>query len=134
MKVQFHAPREIDGVLYTVGIHEVNPKLKEHWYFMACLTNKVCVEVADTAKVSETKPKRQPKVKDMPQVRVEDQAALAAAMKKQEEEADADADKATKAPAKTPEELEADKKARMVASLEKRKATLEAKKAAAAKG
>jgi len=137
MKVQFNSPREIDGTHYPVGIHEVSDKLESHWYFLALLTNKVVTKVAASAKVSDVKPKRQPKAVDkkgnpiMPNVRVEDQAALAAAQTKGDGGGEDSKETKPEAPAKTAEELEADKKAKQAASLEKRKATLEAKKAAA---
>ncbi len=43
MKVLFKRPREIDGVLYTKGTHEVPDETATHWFFLAIVQNGVAV-------------------------------------------------------------------------------------------
>jgi hypothetical protein len=126
MKVQFNAPREIDGVNYSVGVHEVPDSLASHWYFMAIVANKVAVKVSDAAKVSEAKPTVRPKAP--PKMRIEDAGKMAKEFAPKPVET---APEAPPAKEEKPEVSDEEKKAKMEASLAKRKATLEAKKAAA---
>ena len=50
MRVKFKAPREIDGVPYTKGTHEVPDKLKGHWFFKAMLLNGIVSVVGESEK------------------------------------------------------------------------------------
>jgi len=134
MKVQFNAPREIDGVVYTVGTHEVPESLKSHWFFMACLANGVCSYAKATAQVSENKPSTLPHAP--PKMRIEDAGKVKAG--KAEQKAEKPAASTKKAPTKDakPSEPKApltdEQKAKQAQALAKRRETLEKKKAAAA--
>ncbi len=50
MKVKFNSPREIDEILYTKGVHEVDDKLAKHWYFLAGVNNGVIVILTEPKK------------------------------------------------------------------------------------
>lgn len=61
MKVKFKAPREIDGVHYTKGTHEVPDKLKGHWFFKAMLLNGIVSLVGEEKPKPAAKPVEPPK-------------------------------------------------------------------------
>lgn len=52
MKVEFKEPRQIDGVHFKKGVHEIDDKFHGHWYLKACVINGVALikEAPKTAK------------------------------------------------------------------------------------
>lgn len=52
MKVKFVYPRQIDGVSYSVGEHEVPDALNGHWFFLALLANNEVIKVGSDPDVN----------------------------------------------------------------------------------
>lgn len=56
MKVSFKFPRQLGGVIYPKGTHEVPDQFKDHWFLLAEIQNGNCAILKDGAPAKAEKP------------------------------------------------------------------------------